>query len=265
MGISDEPASTVAVDQEALCNDSFDRQQLSPRGMPGLFKWSDAAGDYSSLDNDDKHDSDSSSDDLLDMVRKQRSLLRKWRLITLACASATLIIILLNVVQINRARALLVLPALSGPYLPCGDTTSTALRRSCAYHPLSHSWLPRECNLSVARDAVTLASDTGLEGQDTAGQFWLDKKGTQEVTGDDWDSVEMVTPVWTTQRHHVTHCVYLLAQAAAAVSLGGMMEENARKWEHQHLCIQTIMKAAARIPGWDERKGNVQVGSGSCW
>lgn len=261
MGSSNESVSTAAIDQEALCNDSSGRQELPPRGMLGMFKWSDAAGDYSSVDNEDRHDSDYSSNDLLDIVRKQRALLRRWRLVTLVCASAALIFLLLNAVQLNRARAL-VLPAQTGPDLPCGATTSVALSRNCDYHPLSHSWLPSECNVSVAREAVTLASE-GL--QDTAGQFWLDKKGSKKVTSDDWNSVEMVTPVWTTQRHHVTHCVYLLAQAAAAVTLGGMMEENARKWEHQHLCIQTIMKAAARIPGWDEKKGNVQVGSGSCW
>lgn len=215
---------------------------------------------YNALLVDDDAGASHSTDALIRVVQAQRVSIRRWRL-------ATVFVVVVNLVF--YAFFLFPLAKMHNSEPPftdyddrmtCGNTTTTALSRDCQYHPLSHGWLHRDCDVTLARESVTSASN----GQPTC-QFWLDKAGTKEVTGAGWDALERGTVVWTTQSHHVTHCVYLLAQAAAAMTMGGMMEENARKWEHQQLCVETIMSAVSRSPGWNKIKGFVHVGSGACW
>lgn len=206
----------------------------------------------------DSLDLKDSSDFVIHTMRAQKRSIRKWRLVTIILSSTTIALATYSLFSTTRHGISPTYPE-DDTYKSCGSSTSTALDRGCDYHPLSHSWLPGQCNISLATEAVNFDSEVLPKEE-----FWLDQKGTRPLRSEDWKGLETGTSVWTTQSHHVTHCVYLLAQAAAAVTTGGMMEENARKWEHQKLCIETILNAAKHIPGWNDMKGFVQTGSRGC-
>lgn len=193
-------------------------------------------------------------------LRASRLSARRWRFISLLFLATTLSLGLL--LLLISAKTKTVLPALpiSGESLACGDSTATALARGCTYHSLSHAWLSEHCNVINATDAVISALNY------EPCRFWLDAAGEKEIKEDDWNFLETGTELYTTQSHHVSHCVYLLAQSAAALMHGGaMVEENARKWDHIQLCIETILHATRRLPDWNKIKGNVHLGSGDCW
>lgn len=214
---------------------------------------------YSGLQNDESDENDAPIEQLLlRQLSQQKLTIWRWRCI------ASLLVVTIAVIG-----AATVLPAFlarhsstwtAAQHLPmsCGNSTEEATSRECQYNALSNRWLPGRCDVSLAREAVMEAFNH------EALQFWHDPAGKSEITDKDWKDIKMGTVIWTTERHHFAHCVYLLAQSAATLDFGVMVEENAKSWNHTRHCIQTILSAGRGLPGWNKINSFVHIGSGSC-
>ena len=214
---------------------------------------------YSGLSNDENDETEAPSEQLLlRQLSKQKLSLWRWRCI------ASLLVVTITVIGaatiIPKFRAGHGSTWTAAQYLPmsCGNSTEEAISRECRYNALSNRWLPRRCDVSLAREAVMEAFNH------EAFQFWHDPAGKSEIADKDWRDIKIGTVVWTTERHHFAHCVYLLAQSAATLDFGVMVEENAKSWNHTKHCIQTILTAGRGLPGWNKINSFVHIGSGSC-
>jgi hypothetical protein len=214
---------------------------------------------YSGLNNDENDEIDAPFEQLLlRQLSKQKLSTWRWRciasllVVTIAVLGATSILPTFLASHDSTWTAAQHLP------MSCGNSTEEATSRECQYHSLSNRWLPRRCDVSLAKQAVMEAVNH------EEFQFWHDPTGESEITDEDWKDIEIGKVVWTTERHHFAHCVYLLAQSAATLEFGVMVEENAKSWNHTKHCIQTILSAGRGLPGWNKINSFVHIGSGSC-
>lgn len=222
----------------------------------GLFRTSHR---YSGLNNEESDETEAPFEQLLlRQVSEQKLSIWRWRCI------ASLLLVTIAVVG-----AATILPTFltrhgstwtAAQYLPmsCGNSTEEAASRECQYNALSNRWLPSRCDVGLAREAVMESFNH------EAFQFWHDPAGKSEITDNDWRNIRIGTVIWTTERHHFAHCVYLLAQSAAALNFGVLVEENAKSWNHTKHCIQTILSAGRGLPGWNKINSFVHIGTGSC-
>jgi hypothetical protein len=97
--------------------------------------------------------------------------------------------------------------------------------------------------------------------------FYRDDDGRPgaEIGGDELDDLEILTPAWTTVGHHMTHCVYLLLQAAAALNLGTKADMVVHAWEYARHCAIVIMNITKTAPGWSDVASFGHTQSGVCW
>ncbi|KAH8777505.1 hypothetical protein F5883DRAFT_696021 [Diaporthe sp. PMI_573] len=101
-----------------------------------------------------------------------------------------------------------------------------------------------------AEDAIFKA----LDGDVPEFIFYRDDDGKPgaEINEDELDDLDILTPVWTTVGHHITHCMYLLLQAAAALNLGTKADMVVYAWEHARHCAAVIMNITKTAPGWSD-------------
>lgn len=84
-----------------------------------------------------------------------------------------------------------------------------------------------------------------------------------------WTKLNLGQLAWTTEGHHIAHCLSTIVQMAAVGNFGDtegdMAEEAARDWAHVEYCAQTILTAASGLEGWDQINSFFAVGSSACW
>ncbi|KAK1448671.1 hypothetical protein CMEL01_07986 [Colletotrichum melonis] len=149
----------------------------------------------------------------------------------------------------------------------CGNSTIEAKRRGCAFNKLHNRWMPPACtqDFEHARQAVLEALSGGEE--EPTFQFYRDddgKPGT-EISDEELDEFEILTPAWTTVGHHMTHCMYLLLQAAAALNLGTKADMVVHAWEHAKHCAMVVLNETKKAPAWNDVKSFGHTQSGVCW
>lgn len=147
----------------------------------------------------------------------------------------------------------------------CGATTAEAKKRGCTFSKIINRWISPRCaaDFEPAREAVFNA----LDGYVPEFVFYRDENGKPgaEISEEELNELELLTPTWTTLSHHATHCMYLLLQAAASLNLGTKAERVVHLWEHAGHCASVIMNLTKTAPGWDDvvSFGNTQ--STVCW
>lgn len=114
-----------------------------------------------------------------------------------------------------------------------------------------------------AREAVFKA----LEGDMREFVFYRDDTGNPgaKISEDELNELDILTPAWTTMGHHMTHCMYLLLQAAAALNLGTKADIVVYAWEHAGHCASVIMNVTKTAPGWNDVASFGHTQSGVCW
>lgn len=114
----------------------------------------------------------------------------------------------------------------------CGPTTAEAKERGCTFSKIINRWISPQCaaDFEPAREAVFKA----LDGDVPEFVFYRDENGKPgtEMSEEELNELELLTPTWTTLSHHATHCMYLLLQAAASLNLGTKSERVVHLWEH---------------------------------
>ncbi|KXH68564.1 hypothetical protein CSAL01_02221 [Colletotrichum salicis] len=148
----------------------------------------------------------------------------------------------------------------------CGNSTTEAKRRGCAFNKLHNRWMPPACtqDFEHARQAVFEALGGGEEPEFV---FYRDEDGKPgtEITDDELNGFEILMPAWTTVGHHMTHCMYLLLQAAAALNLGTKADMVVHAWEHAKHCAMVVLNETKKAPAWNDVKSFGHTQSGVCW
>lgn len=234
--------------------------------MTALPKFIHKAFEYSELGGNDDPDSPTQSLIIQRQWQDHRRSLWRWRCATVLLTAALVIIGFKNFASsvldnVRIAPKDVTSDVVHDVHMNCGNTTKSALSRGCTFHPLSNRWLPGRCNPDHAEAAIISALN--LDGLKTPFRFWLDPAGQDEIT--DWSGLDMGTMVWTTESHHIAHCLSILLQGAGALVYGEMADETARSWAHVHSCAETILTAASALEGWSQINSFFPIQGAACW
>lgn len=147
----------------------------------------------------------------------------------------------------------------------CGSSAAEARARGCIFNRLHNKWMPSQCatDFEHARTAVLEA----LGDSAPSFQFYLDQDGKPgaAIPDSELDGLELLTPAWTTRGHHMTHCMYMLLQGAAALNLGARADMVVHTWDHAKHCASVILNETKRVPDWDEVASFGHTQAGACW
>ncbi|OHW99010.1 hypothetical protein CSPAE12_02211 [Colletotrichum incanum] len=139
-----------------------------------------------------------------------------------------------------------------------------AKQRGCTFERLHNRWMSPACKADFehAKNAVFDAL-----GGTPDFRFYRDNDGKpgDEIFDGDLDELEILTPMWATVGHHMTHCMYLLLQAAASLNLGTKADMVVHAWEHAKHCATVILNETQRSPGWNDVASFGHTQSGVCW
>lgn len=147
----------------------------------------------------------------------------------------------------------------------CGPTTAEAKKRGCTFNKLHNRWMSPHCaaDFEPAKEAVFKA----LDGDVPEFVFYRDEDGKPgaKISEEELNGLDILTPAWTTVGHHMTHCMYLLLQAAASLNLGTKADMVVHAWEHAGHCASVIMNITKTAPGWTDIASFGHTQSGVCW
>lgn len=209
-------------------------------------------------------------------LRKKGSTIRRWRCIS-GILAAALIITWISILPRSTARypqpdegtdnvlKWMKQAEVAPGHHWCGPTTAEAKNRGCTFNKLHNRWMSPNCaaDFEPARDAIFKA----LGGDLPKFIFYRDVDGEPgaEITDDELNDLDVLTPAWTTVGHHMTHCMYLLLQAAAALNLGTKADMVVHAWEHAGHCATVIINVTKTAPGWNDVASFGHTQSGVCW
>lgn len=118
--------------------------------------------------------------------------------------------------------------------LPCGNTPSEALSRGCHFDMVATAWLPPRC------------IDTELMNEfmsEHPWRFYSDQQGAQPLP-DDPDTLGSYADgrIWTTNRWHVAHCLYMWRKLNRALVRGWMTDAETVQQRHTDHCSKSILE-----------------------
>ena len=124
----------------------------------------------------------------------------------------------------------------------CGESFDEAHQRGCKFDSLSLTWLHPKCSQYGQEEF----HNSGVTSNDTW-EYW-EKKGGGHVIGG-YEAVALLAPgsfYWTTQEHHLYHCVWMLRRIHdAAVNPGKRLDAESSSAEHAKHCVDMLGKWAA--------------------
>ncbi|TQN66297.1 hypothetical protein CSHISOI_08918 [Colletotrichum shisoi] len=234
-------------------------------------------------------------------LMRSRTAVRVWRLVSMALAAALTVSCLLLVSRHDDSHCRADYPQpgegtdnvlkwmkeaeVADGHFWCGSTIAEAKHRGCTFDKLHNRWMSPVCepDFEPAKKAVfeALGGGGGGGGGGSVGsvggngdngavpefRFYRDDEGKPgaRISDEDLDELEVLTPAWTTVGHHMTHCMYLLLQAAAALNLGTKADMVVHAWEHAKHCATVILNETRRSPAWDDVASFGHSQSGVCW
>lgn len=132
--------------------------------------------------------------------------------------------------------------------LECGNTTTEAEARGCAFDLLSHNWLPQPC-LDPLGEAEYREYVTSPDRMYGPYPYFLDSEGTQRVSDERQFAMLANGPtladqhVFTTREEHLAHCSFLLRRThRGAEGKVRVNDENLQFWHTEH-CLNEIRHA----------------------
>jgi hypothetical protein len=116
--------------------------------------------------------------------------------------------------------------------LPCGTTPAEALARGCHFDIIATAWLPSKCiDYELAAEFAALHP----------WQYFANRNGTDPFP-DDPDVLGTQTGlVWTTDRWHAAHCLYMWKKLNRAIVGGWMTDAETVSQSHTDHCTMNIM------------------------
>ncbi|CAG7922731.1 unnamed protein product [Penicillium olsonii] len=124
------------------------------------------------------------------------------------------------------------LPTKSRTTYSCGNSTTEAEERGCAYDPLAGCWLHKECPRDFTHEFATFNN-----GQPFV--YYYDEAMTQQMK--DYDEVgRNPDRYWTSIREHLVHCLYLLRRGHEVHMRGDRLDTMLGDLEHVDHCTNML-------------------------
>ncbi|PVH72015.1 hypothetical protein DL98DRAFT_434033 [Cadophora sp. DSE1049] len=116
--------------------------------------------------------------------------------------------------------------------LPCGNTPTEALTKGCHFDLVATAWLPPKCiDYELAAEFAALHP----------WQYYSHRNGTDPLPNDA-DILGMVTGnIWTTDRWHAAHCLFMWKKLNRAIVRGWMTDAETVKLAHTDHCVMNIL------------------------
>ena len=116
--------------------------------------------------------------------------------------------------------------------LPCGRTPAEALARGCHFDIIATAWLPPNCI-----DNELVAEFAGLYPW----QYFSHRNGTSPFPNDPDILGAQAGLIWTTDRWHAAHCLYMWKKLNRAIVRGWMTDAETITQSHTDHCTRNIM------------------------
>ncbi|OLN82000.1 hypothetical protein CCHL11_09277 [Colletotrichum chlorophyti] len=214
---------------------------------------------YSPIEDQEPEQRESAEGVLIQRLTKTQNTIRIWQII-----SALLAISMAPEEGTDNVLRWMKEAEVAEGHFWCGNSTAEAKRRGCTFHKLHNRWMSPVCtrDFEYAKTAVFEAL-----GGEPEFHFFKDRDGEpgDEISDDELNELELLTPAWTTVGHHMSHCMYLLLQAAAAMNLGTKADMVVHTWEHAKHCATVILQETKSVPEWNDVTSFGHTQSGVCW
>lgn len=118
--------------------------------------------------------------------------------------------------------------------LPCGNTPSEAISRGCHFDMVATAWLPPRCIDMELMDEFM---------SEYPWRFYSDQQGLQPLSNIP-DTIGSYTDgrIWTTNRWHVAHCLYMWRKLNRALVHGWMTDAETVQQHHTDHCSKSILE-----------------------
>jgi len=117
--------------------------------------------------------------------------------------------------------------------LPCGKSPAEAIARGCHFDIIATAWLPPKCiDYELASEFAALRP----------WHFFHDQNGTQPISNDPDTLGSQSGLIWTTNRWHVAHCLYMWKKLNRALVQGRQTDGEAIKKAHTDHCSMDILE-----------------------
>ncbi|CAG8132377.1 unnamed protein product [Penicillium salamii] len=124
------------------------------------------------------------------------------------------------------------LPTKSRTTYSCGNSTTEAEKRGCAYDPLAGCWLHKECPQDFTHEFSTFNNGKPFV-------YYYDEAMTQQMM--DYEEVgRNPARYWTSIREHLVHCLYLLRRGYEVHMRGDRLDTMLGDLEHVDHCTNML-------------------------
>ncbi|KAI0112530.1 hypothetical protein GGR51DRAFT_547068 [Nemania sp. FL0031] len=117
--------------------------------------------------------------------------------------------------------------------LPCGKTPTEALERGCQFDLIATAWLPPRCiDFELVNEFLA----------EYRWEFFADNNGTERLPEDANTLGSYTGTIWTVNRWHVAHCLYMWKKLNRALIHGWQTDAETFQQRHTDHCTNTILK-----------------------
>ena len=132
------------------------------------------------------------------------------------------------------------------PIFDCGSTFEEAQAKGCVFDYVSTSWRPAACTRAYTSEFIS-TSDNG-QGY----SYFADRDGTTELTHEELTRYNYTTKFYTTNKWHLTHCLYIFMRFYHAVEHKERISHHEIDMEHTKHCVDILYEALDKTPGWND-------------
>lgn len=120
----------------------------------------------------------------------------------------------------------------------CGSSAEEARQLGCTFDQLSIAWLRPECSRHGQQEFIDSA------GNETTYRYWRDKSASDELDLIALSELRPGEQYWTSQREHLSHCMWLLLRVHHAWESGERLDGLSRRYMHSKHCLRMMVHMA---------------------
>lgn len=217
--------------------------------MPPRWNWS-----YSKITVDlpEKKDQDSCEDSNVCSNETTQTRKSPWMPMHLSRTSQslliTIVLIFVVVLGIGLPASLLIKSSSSqttSQHHPnrCGNSTQEAISLGCSFNQLMWAWYPAQCPHYADQDFIKAENWT----------YYQDFHGNGKISAEHViEAMDNGITLWTQQREHVTHCVFMFLSLGQIFRDGTAYTERMTNYAHIEHCVDIILEVVRKDRDWQK-------------
>ncbi|KAL6817533.1 hypothetical protein V8C40DRAFT_253264 [Trichoderma camerunense] len=123
----------------------------------------------------------------------------------------------------------------------CGNSTEDAISLGCSFNQLLWAWLPAHCPHYANEDFTKAENWT----------YYQDFHGNGEISSEHViEAMDKGIKLWTQQREHVSHCVFMFLGLGQVIRDGSPYTEKLTDYTHIKHCVELILEVVRQDSDW---------------